>query len=235
MDGKFNCESGEQNITIGVEGPVRAETELAPETVREVEGLKISEHDKVAVLLTIGGLKPASKIEILHDGDTAPEVRETVSFAQKAGLKFEVKDRKFSPKRGLGSMGLTSILISGNQDVLKSLSQAEDHLAEWAESDKRILADRRNADGAVGKALGFPRTAIEAFVGKRKVLDPKELPVEFRKSEARRFCGFSLSEDNWQEEIKQGQTYADFIRRVSPIIYQEYIESEIKIEDEEGY
>ena len=95
------------------------------------------------------------------------------------------------------------------------------HLVEDRPQDQEVVGD---FDKAIGMVLGFPETAIEAFIGERRALSRKKLPDDVRKSESVRFCDFMLSEDNWQEEIKQGQRYADFIKKVSPKIYQEFME-----------
>lgn len=35
------------------------------------------------------------------------------------------------------------------------------------------------------------------------------------------FFSSTLSKDNWQEEIKQGEQYTQFIKKISPAIYEE--------------
>ena len=87
--------------------------------------------------------------------------------------------------------------------------------------DILIQALQTKSDELLGKAFGFPKTAIEAFTGKREKLDISALPQETRESDAVLFSSPFLSKDNWREEIKQGQRDADFIKKISPIIYEE--------------
>jgi len=78
---------------------------------------------------------------------------------------------------------------------------------------------KSNSDEMVGKAFGFPPTAIEAFVGKREVLDRQSLPLDIQHSDGVLFSSPTLSRDNWQEEIKRGQLYGEFIKKISPKLY----------------
>lgn len=90
--------------------------------------------------------------------------------------------------------------------------------------DFLIEAQKSKDSELLGKAYGFPPTAVEAWVGKRKKLNVKKLPKEVRESEAILFSSPTLSVDNWQKEIEQGQRDADYIKGISPFIYREWID-----------
>ena len=102
---------------------------------------------------------------------------------------------------------LTDILIANNDENLDYLDSA--------------LSGKD--EEAVGLALGIPQTAVEAYIGKRKRLNKDDLPDEVKRSDAAKFCKPILSADNWQEEIKLWQKYADLTKRVSPAIYHELL------------
>jgi len=98
-----------------------------------------------------------------------------------------------------------TILVGSNKDNLDKLKDA------WNTHDDKEL----------GQALGIPSTAIEAFVGEIDKLDP--IPEDIKNSEAMRFSPTQvLSAEHWEEELKIGQERADFLKSVSPTLYEEY-------------
>ena len=211
MNEKLNHESNlQENTPPETENP--SEIELSPEIVKEIENLEMIDQNKVLLIVTASGLKPASifatgiGLEI-----DSPKIENITSVIKKLNLKFEVKKRKFRIEK---EKSYIEIIVANNLNNLKFLSEAA----------------RGDSDELLGRACGLPKTAIEAYIGKREALDREKLPDEIKKSDAVRFCFFKLSADNWPEEIKQGQKYADLVKRISPKIYQEVVMYEETLE-----
>ncbi|MCX6717279.1 MAG: hypothetical protein NTU76_01205 [Candidatus Taylorbacteria bacterium] len=207
-----------------VEGDITIEKEINPEFIREVESSVFSLTDKVNILLTMAGLKPASKVELTSriwhgdeeerfftDGDVA-KVRQLI---ENSGMPFEsAKEFEltywYGPKpevEAYNQEGAVYIIGHTQQDL--------ERLKEAMESKDPVLK---------GKAFGFPETATEAFCGKKRKKSPKSLPKEVKKSDAWLFHYGPLSESNWKEELVCDQKRAEFIKKVSPRLYKEMTE-----------
>lgn len=199
--------------------------EISPEFVKRVEGSKLKADDKVNFLLTKAGLKPASELELVMktedpDGGTTEHmtdknVQEILSAIEESGLPYQAGQREVV-KRSYWSKeepDVEKFYDEEKMDVLIGRSQEE--------LDTLIKALESEDDELIGKAFGHPLTAVEAFVGKRKPLNIYNLPKPLY--EATYFLSPTLSENNWQEEIQLAKRNADFIKRVSPDIYQERV------------
>jgi hypothetical protein len=200
------------------------EGELAPEVLERIEKSKIEIDDKINLLLTKGGLKPASEILLViktwhEDGLTEhmseEDVQEALSVIRGLGLPYRLGERK-------------------TVEEPYSTEDEPDHQKFFRRDQMNILVGRTsqdlefleralksNSDEMLGKAFGFPPTAVETFVGKRETLDRQSLSPDVQRSDGILFSSPTLSRDNWQKEIKQGQLYAEFIKKTSPKLYEE--------------
>ncbi|PIP17311.1 MAG: hypothetical protein COX44_00585 [Candidatus Portnoybacteria bacterium CG23_combo_of_CG06-09_8_20_14_all_37_13] len=198
------------------------ESEFTPELLERIEKSKIEIDDKINLMLTKGDLKPASEtllvIKTWHeDGLTEhmseEDVQESLSVIRALGLPYRLGERKTveepystedePDRQKFFRRDQMNILIGRTSEDLEFLERAL----------------KSNSDEMVGKAFGFPPTAIEAFVGKREVLDRQSLPLDIQHSDGVLFSSPTLSRDNWQEEIKRGQLYGEFIKKISPKLY----------------
>jgi hypothetical protein len=73
-----------------------------------------------------------------------------------------------------------------------------------------------------GILLGFPRTAVEAFVN-GNMLGINEVPssTEHVSAEAMKFLNHRLSKEHWEEEVKYLPNFARTVMRISPEIYNQ--------------
>ena len=78
---------------------------------------------------------------------------------------------------------------------------------------------KANNSMAIGLALGYPKTSVEAFVSGKKILR-KDLEDKIRFSELGSFVKFALSCDNWQTEIKTVDNWLKELKKHSSIIHQ---------------
>jgi len=221
--------------------------ELDAEFVEKVEKFKIMPIDKAYILLTASGLKPASLIDFRIRPEDANEAAQAfgteqdfddvVSTIKQADLPFGLRGRSVIKNSYYGDHESEFILIGRGDQELENLQGAMQFVAPYFEGGKKPVMDlemigemRNNPkfnqyNNELGLALGFPPSAVEAYVGGngREKLDKSTLPEHIQKGDAIAFCAFALSKDNWEEELKQAQTYADFIKSASPVIYQEIV------------
>lgn len=214
-----------------VENP--KEKELDAEFIESVEKSKLEIDDKVNFLLTKGGLKPASVMELPIKLQTQEEIKEffkedeiddIINLVKKSGLEYHIGEKMvvegtYGTKDGQrkSSRGeKIEIFIAQSKENLASLVKS------WGTEDQE----------AIGKALGFPPTAVEAFVGKRENWFREDVSKEIRESESITFLTPVLSRDNWREEIKEGEKRAEFIKRNSPEIYATIVKAESQHREE---
>lgn len=95
--------------------------------------------------------------------------------------------------------------------------------------DRLKQAFVKNNDKEIGFILGYPESAINAYIEGKKFdeADYKNLPAKekekLKKGEILNFINFGLSKNNWQEELKIIQEYQKLIRQKSPNIYKEIL------------
>jgi len=200
------------------------EGELTSEVLRRIEKAKIEIDDKINLMLTKGGLKPASEIlfviktwyeDDLTEHMSQEDVQEALDVIRALGLPYRFGERKIIEE---------SYSTKNEPDRQKFFWREQmDILIGRTSQDLEFLerALKSNSDKMLGKAFGFPPTAVEAFIGKKEVLDRKFLPSDVQHSDGILFSSPTLSRDNWQEEIKQGQLYGEFIQKISPKLYVE--------------
>jgi hypothetical protein len=203
------------------------ENEISPDLVRALEEADFNIDDKVNLLLTKAGLKPASEISFFiksYEGKevtkhmTEGDVKRDLWLIKEFGLVTKENDRKIVEEK-----------YKTKDGEIKTYKRAEMHvLVAKNKEDLEFLinAIQSNDDELLGRAYGFPPTAIEAWVGKgkRKRLRVNDLPEAIQQSDAMLFSSPILSADNWQEEIKYGKKCADYIRKLSPTIYRDMLE-----------
>ncbi|MBI5401486.1 hypothetical protein HZB05_01510 [Candidatus Wolfebacteria bacterium] len=221
---KFNNrERNNVNLENIPEGNITPE-EITPELVERIEKSKITIHDKINLLLTKGGLKPSSEIvlaiktqtdEGLTEHMSEKEVQEFLSIIKESGLPYRFQDREVirEPYSTKKEPEIQKFYRREQMNILIGRSREELDLLEHALESK--------SDEMLGRAFGFPPTAIEAFVGKRKPLNRQSLSPDIQHSDGILFSSPTLSQDNWQEEIKQGEQCGKFIKEISPQLYNE--------------
>ncbi len=199
-------------------------SEITSEELERVEKSKMTIDDKINLLLTMGGLKPASEILLviktrddkgLTEHISEEEVQEALGIIQESSLPYRFKDRETiqEPYRTKKEPKIQRFYRREQMKILLGRTSEELEFLERALKSK--------SDEMLGKAFGFPPTTIEAFIGKREVLNRQSLPSDIKHSDGILFSSPTLSRDNWQEEIKQGQRYGEFIKKLSPKLYEE--------------
>ena len=199
--------------------------ELSPEFVKEVENSAFDPQDKMYILLVKAGLKPAAAVSFNarvwgHGKDEryVPEdiTQESTDMIENSGLFRKIE------ANGGDRLGFTT---PEGEDVEYNREHVSYLIAHTQEDlDRIVLATEQENAELMGKAFGYPETAVDAFSNKKQLLNLDDLPKNVRESPAMLFCKFQLSVDNWREEIKQIQDWADFVKQTSPRIYNEMVE-----------
>lgn len=86
-------------------------------------------------------------------------------------------------------------------------------------------------DRAFGHAVGYPESAVEAFIRftggeEGAVLSREELPEDVRRSDTAKFLSFRLSRAHWREEFNYLDQKRRIIQKNAPDLYQRIITTE---------
>lgn len=180
----------------------------------------LSDGGKIDIIAVYKGLKPASIIG-MHRGDS-PEyifenkVTEFQDTLHKLAIKFIITAA--DPKNEH-----IEFLIGKNDENLKELSNAYYSTFERTAEDyspESFQKFQRTREQRIGYALGYPHTAVDAFVDPDQgSIEEDELPEEIQKSDELKFVNFILSRDHWQEELEYARQKAELVKEIAPEIY----------------
>lgn len=197
--------------------------EISPEFLENVESSKLDVDGKINLLLVKGGLKPTAIIDVPMRGRkeifrTEEDLKSIESLIKDSGLAQDID------KEEVNSIEKTNFFIGDSKEAVERLKE----LIKTTTGEDR--------DREVGMLLGYPLSAVDAFVSgqlkaeerNEKIINREDLPSDMQEADAVVFSPFALSKENWAEEIKQGQIWADYIKSLSPRIYQEMIDEDKK-------
>lgn len=197
--------------------PENTEQEISPEFLETLEKTPFSPEDKVWILLTKAGLKPASWVDfVARNEENNGKVNKKLSDEEvNLAISF-LKDNFFCSQNHkirkiissetseeIGEEENISFVISNTQENFERLSEAIN------------IGDEKG----IGLALGFEPTAVNAYCGNGKLMDNEKLEDEILFSEAFAFAPSRLSADHWQEELEQYQKWADYVKKTSPNLF----------------
>ena len=215
--------------------PKKEVEHIDPEIVEKVEALNLDWNEKGELLLVEGGIKPATFISF--------DIRIWQEGEEPSILKTEEDVKNFFET--IGQMNVLSQPIPREIKV-EEQGQKNRHEKKWRkikvfhdhtgvyigstrENLNRLVEAITSGDHElIGKALGYPPTAVEAFMGKRTRLDLKKISKEILLGDGMTFLTPTLSRDNWQNEIKTGEEYAQFLKKEAPEIYKLIMEKRRK-------
>lgn len=214
------------------------EDRLSPELIERIEEFPSRDlpiYDKIDILLVRSGAKPSAvtnlgRGEIAEIGDLHGEfpsvpkekIEKISNFLSELGLLYSIGSPENIENQELQENGSIIILRRQTIDIFMAMHQSD--------LDKLVTSIRSCDDEKTGEALGYPDTAIEAYVKKdSRYEDRAELPQEIKESPYYHFIRFALSPDHWQEEIKTAQKWADVVKTNSPRLFEEFIEASKKV------
>lgn len=198
----------------------------------EGENIQLDTQEKIALLLTCEGLKPASLVEWsgqdiskentnLRTREEELAIEEIKTTLVNLGLHFDILETVMKVSED-EYRRMTDFAVSKDQDKVSSV-------IDWVRKNEEENRDIYNINHQEsGRNFGFPETAIEAFSGGSKfVLHPNNLPIEIRETELGRFILgtslFAFSKEHFQEELKVYESWMNRIKEISPQLYDKAI------------
>lgn len=206
------------------------EQEVSPEFIEALEKTPFSPQDQTWILLTKAGLKPASWTDFVirneKDGKinkNIPErsIQETIALIQnefRSKFEREIADIKRNKDGDFVDSNQPGKKVGEEEQISFIIGSSDEDFQKLA------LAISTGNERDIGLALGYLPTAVDAYCGNGKVMNPADLPKEFRESDAFSFNPGALSADHWQEELAHYQKWADYVKRTSPNIYRKMME-----------
>jgi len=178
----------------------RISSSILAAAIEKLNSLKIGDLDIAEILLVILGLKPATAIYIYsHNQDPKTAMAEIKSMPNIYAEFGNLKDL-----RGENLYLQAVINIAESPKLLSEL---------WPLSP--IL--REQDSEAYGRLMGYPDSAIQAFMGWTNRLD--ELPDWEAKIDRYYPLGFAMSADNYQQELSLMILWEEAIKQYLPEIY----------------
>lgn len=170
-----------------------------------LKNIKCGIDPRANMVLVLLGLKPATILDLFTWNEDVDSVKNKIT---EVGLFYDdIENPPFLNKKR------TAKLTVGSTKELAT---------------KAAIGFRNPKDNheKLGEYMGYPKTAIEAFLGKTKrydeyfgddqeIFDSKEIPMGI--------FGFALSKDNYKEEIKVAEEWVHALKKAAPDLYEEAI------------
>jgi len=187
--------------------------------------IDMTNGDRGSVLLVHGNLKPSALV--IMQGEIFPLTQEPVHVAPQSVSDF---------KTVLSELGLnhvTTVEVMENasgksyehgQEVMRIFVARDQSTAEQL---KVLFDDIQSHHTEAGLLLGYPESSVRAFLTD-EMLDWDKLPASTAEvSETNmRLLGHRLSKHNWRDEVKYLEQSGNYIRSISPTIYDEITKAE---------
>ncbi len=223
------------------------------ETIHKIENLPITAADQASILLVWSGAKPATIIDYqLTEKDLNQEYTDSDSTRMpkisKLMAEIEYLDLFVSYiatidlKTGLA---LNNHLKAGDSVQFAIAKDEATAKIVQEEQTNRFMTDKPVDNVRLGKALGYPETAVKAYQAyedaqkqyrdnlKRHIrqgpfpqqsdyiMDRSEIPEQIRESPflINSISSFAFSKSHWQEELELKKAWSDTVERMSPNIY----------------
>jgi len=175
-------------------------------------------YDKSSILLVHGKLKPAAQVvmqgpifsldsEVEHiPNESISTLHEVLTFFKLAYVSKTVVMENSSDASFEHGQEVMRISIAQDNDVAIRL--------------RDLFTDVSNNHTAIGHLLGYPSTAVEAFLT-AQMLEWGDYPksTEHVSEKNMRLLGHRLSRKNWEEEVNYLETSGEYLKSISPKIY----------------
>lgn len=187
------------------------EQERATRGIEKLLHTEIPEHFKTLALLAFTGAKPLSQLDIPFRPDFMDRVNAIREALKSLGVVHE--------ETIYGNHGGERIEFSMARDI-ETLERARSLNAIHRHTSADRYGEQWHRE--YGTLLGFPPTAVEAFVRHQPLLS--HLPDDVRHTDLGKFFSnvvmMRLSQAHWKQELKEIEKWMEAIRAVSP----EYLE-----------
>lgn len=162
------------------------------EKVKEIEQLPLGTNQRAELILVLLGLKPATNVQ-LYPWDGSPlAIKNTLG---QLGFHAKVMEREKFSKNMVQEYAVS--LDEKTAEKLALLNPAKDH-------------------EEFGKLMGFPKTAIHAYLNKEELLERESRPEDNNI-----IFSFGLSKNHWKKEIELLRTWSNAIKEYAPDLFKE--------------
>lgn len=183
---------------------------------------QIISYDKASILLVCGNLKPSAMV--FMQGEPFPAGSDIV-HVEPANLS--------GMDAALVGLSLAYISTTEVMDAIPDSSGERSqevvrffvaHDTATAERLKTVFDDIQNNHHEAGMLLGYPKTAVDAFLTD-EMLSIEEHPTSTEEvSELNmKLLGHRLSKQHWREEVKYLEEAGNYLQATSPKLYAEVI------------
>ncbi len=209
--------------------PINNEPSLEEKAfVERIENLKTNNDAKRMIILTWKGLKPVSELDFeKYDSENDPERLEKITETEKLltdlglfsyRIQKELHGTRFDKEGNRTPM----IFYEDNYRISKNKEYLQYFVDHFGKKENHEITKK------IGNILGYPESAIEAWNSPDRsltILDPKSEQHELYSNSEMAFSKFRLSKQNWAEEFKTIQKWAQEIKRLDPNLYEDTIQN----------
>jgi len=188
------------------------------ERIKSIERSPFPLTDRLNLVLAYAQQKPTTLVSVYSFVNPKTRVsnlsEKTIRQAKKsitmAGLAYHANERETIRCRNWNGGGTHDV------DLVEMIAGKDSRTVDAA-----MQAYEEGNERAMGRYLGFPETAIQAYLGERQpfmgVIAPANHPIDM-------FTGFVFSRDHWKEEFCDTSVrWHDTVKRLSPALYREAI------------
>jgi hypothetical protein len=186
--------------------------ELLDSKLKLIESIGCGLGPKSMMALIVLGLKPATTLDLFKWNEDVESIKSKIG---RAGLFFDdIYPPPFKNKERTANLA-----VACSQEI--------------ATDTAIFFRDPENHSQELGTYMGYPQTAIDAFMGKTKLLEDSEEVLK-DKEWNRGIIGFAMSKDNSIEEIKVMEKWWEALKEKTPDLYKQILDNAGR-EEEDDY
>lgn len=162
--------------------------------------------DKASILLVHGALKPSAIVIISKPIANRDELRQTshelTGILSELNLSFSISTLT------MDTTSIVRVFIASDQPTASLL--------------QTLFDSKERDDARIGRMLGYPETAIEAYRNKNLLpLSSHPSYTEDVSPTNMYLLNHRLSNQYWEEEVKYLEEWGMYLENVSPVIYRD--------------
>ena len=172
------------------------ESNLSIDKIKTLEQIKMGHGQLAEAILVLLGLKPTTELAVYDWNENPKEARRKM---EEAGLIIKEKKIRSHEHENLTAKFVVTL-------------------------DERLATELMNAEAdedheKYGKLMGYPETAVKAFLGETELLPDKDYL-----DMSGIIFDFKMSKDHYKEEFETLSKWSEAIKKYAPSIYAELSE-----------
>mgnify|MGYP001565071381 CR=1 FL=1 len=198
--------------------------------IKKIENLNIGSKQKAELILSYLGLKPAAHIQIHHKNtNSLAKTLDKINMPYKISKPFylDKEDSAYKPalkyvQKYFPKYFAEKIQKNRNKRVQAYIAQDKKTLSQLLETELDKDLDKLDKDyhRKYGRFMGYPETAIQAFLRERERLTNFPSEVDSSISPA---LDFVLSKSHYQQELGVLKNQSEALRTYAPSVYKKMI------------